>query len=86
VSQYVGNFYARNVLNRYAIRPSMPLTYGVDGALEIYFQAHPPGGDKDSNWLPVPLQETFNVTIRNYWPKPEALDGTYKLPPIKKIS
>lgn len=31
------------VLNRFAVRPSMPLTYGADGALEIYFQEHPAG-------------------------------------------
>jgi hypothetical protein len=85
VSQYVGNFYVRNALNRYAIRPSMPITYGADGALEIYFQAHPPGGKKDANWLPVPPHETFNVTIRNYWPKPEALNGSYKVPAIRRI-
>jgi hypothetical protein len=52
VSQYVGNFYARNLLNRYAIRPSMPLTYGADGSLEIYFQADPPGKDRDAKLAP----------------------------------
>jgi hypothetical protein len=25
------------------------------------------------------------ITIRNYWPKEEALNGTYKNPPIKKV-
>jgi hypothetical protein len=85
VSQYVGNFYVRNLLNRYAIRPSMLLTYGQDGSLEIYFQAHSPGGDKEANWLSVPSKETFNVTIRDYWPMAGALDGSYKVPPIKRV-
>jgi hypothetical protein len=27
----------------------------------------------------------FNIVIRNYWPKKEALDGTYKNPSIKRV-
>jgi hypothetical protein len=23
--------------------------------------------------------------VRLYWPKPEALDGTWKLPPLKRV-
>lgn len=63
----------------------MPLPYGADGALEIFFQAHPLGGDKNANRLPASLNESFNVTIRNYSPKPEALDGSYKMPAIRRI-
>jgi hypothetical protein len=86
VSQYQGNFYVPNAINRYAIAPWMPLTYNADGSLDVYVQAESPGKDKESNWLPIPSSGLFNVTIRNYWPKQEALDGTYKVPPIKKIS
>lgn len=84
VSQYQGNFYVRNSIDRYAIAPWMPLKYNADGSLDIYFQVESPGKDKESNWLPVP-HGPFNVTIRNYWPKEEALDGTYKNPPIRKV-
>ena len=82
VSQYKGNFYERNVLDRYAILPWMPLKFNVDGSLDIYLQAESPGKDKESNWLPTPPGK-FNLTIRNYWPKEEALDGTWKPPAIK---
>jgi len=27
----------------------------------------------------------FNLTIRNYRPKEEALNGTYKKPPVRKV-
>ena len=54
VSQYKGNFYERNVLDRYAISPWMPLKFNPDGSLDIYLQADSPGADKESNWLPTP--------------------------------
>ncbi len=84
VSQYKGNFYERNALNRYAIAPWMPLQFSPDGSLDIYLQASSPGQDKESNWLPTPLGR-FNLSLRNYFPKPEAYDGSYMVPAIKKI-
>ncbi len=39
VSQYKGNFYVRNILNRYVIAPWMPLKFNADGSLDIYLQA-----------------------------------------------
>lgn len=84
VSQYKGNFYERNVLDRYAIAPWMPLKPNADGSLDIYLQADSPGRDKEANWLPTP-RGLFNISIRNYWPKEEALNGTYKNPPIRRV-
>lgn len=84
ISQYKGNFYYPNTINRYAITPWMPLKFNADGSLDIYLQAESPGKDKEANWLPTPPGE-FNITIRNYWPKQEALDGTYENPRIVKI-
>jgi len=84
VSQYKGNFYERNALNRYAIAPWMSLKYNADGSLDIYLQATSPGKDKESNWLPTPLGR-FNLTLRNYFPKQAAYDGSYKVPPVRKV-
>jgi hypothetical protein len=84
VSQYQGNFYVVNVLNRYAIAPWMPLKFNPDGSLDIYLQSESPGRDKESNWLPTP-PGPFNLTSRNYFPKEAAYDGSYKLPPVKKV-
>jgi hypothetical protein len=84
VSQYKGNFYERNALNRYAISPWMPLKFNEDGSLDIYLQAESPGPDKEANWLPTPPGQ-FNLTLRNYFPKEVAYDGSYKVPPVKKV-
>ena len=84
ISPYRENFYVRNALNRYGILSSMPLKYNADGSLDIYIQAKSPGSDKESNWLPTPPSGMFNLTVRVYQPKQEAVDGTYKLPPVTK--
>jgi len=55
VSQYKGNFYERNVLNRYAIAAWMSLQFNLDGSLVIY-------------------------------PKPAAYEGSYKVPPVRKVT
>ena len=44
-----------------------------------------PDADKKSNWLPAPASGPFNLTVRDYWPKEVMLDGSYKLPPVKKV-
>ncbi len=84
VAQYQGNFYERNVLNRYAIAPWMPLKLNPDGSLDIYLQAESPGKNKEANWLPTPPGQ-FNLTVRNYFPKDAAYDGSYKVPPVRKV-
>ena len=53
-------------------------------SLDVYIQAQSPGADKQANWLPTPPSGPFNLTVRIYQPKKEALDGTYKLPPVTK--
>ena len=60
------------------------LKYNVDGSLDIYIQADSPGPDKESNWLPCP-EGDFRPIMRIYQPRPEALDGTYVLPPIRRV-
>jgi hypothetical protein len=85
VSQYRENFYVPNPINRYGILSSMPLKYNSDGSLDIYLQKDSPGPDKESNWLPNPPSDPFNLTVRVYQAKKEILDGTYKLPPVKRV-
>ena len=59
------------------------LMFNPDGSLDIYLQAESPGPGKASNWLPTPPGQ-FNLTLRNYFPKQSAHDGTHKVPPVKK--
>jgi hypothetical protein len=53
----------------------------ADDGVTLYIQRDSPGKDKESNWLPAPAGP-FRLFLRIYWPKPEALDGTWKQPPL----
>ena len=54
-----------------------------DGGGTGYIQAPPPGGSKDTNWLPAP-NGNFQVLLRLYWPKDEAVSGSWKPPAVKR--
>ena len=75
---------AANPLNRYAIGDSDPLRYNADGSLDLYLQHDSPGAERESNWLPAP-RGRLDVLLRLYAPRPEALDGTWNPPPIKRV-
>lgn len=61
------------------------LRENADGSLTLYLQHERPEEDKVSNWLPAPTG-SFNVTMRFYGPKTSVLDGSYRLPAIKRLS
>jgi hypothetical protein len=75
-----------NPLNRYLLNsPMLPhFKRDADGGITFYIQHESPGVDKEANWLPAP-KGPFIVFMRLYWPKPEALDGTWKQPPIRRV-
>jgi hypothetical protein len=78
-------FLVPNTINRFSIGDRTPkLKADADGGLTIYLQAENPGPDKQSNWLPTPKGPFFFVG-RFYEPKPQALDGRWKLPPLVKL-
>jgi len=76
-----------NALNRYLINsPMLPdLKRDADGGLTLYIQHDSPGRDKEANWLPAPSGPFFTV-MRLYWPKPDALDGKWKAPPLQEVN
>jgi hypothetical protein len=74
-------FQIANSLNRFAVSSWMPFKYNPDGSLDLYFQNGSPGKDKEANWLPAPKGE-FNLTMRLYAPKSEALTGKWNPPPV----
>lgn len=76
-------FPVANPLNRFAISSWMPLKQNPDGSLDLYFQNESPGGDQQANWLPTP-KGPFNLTMRLYAPKDEALTGKWNPPPVTK--
>lgn len=76
-------FQVANSLNRFALSSWMPFKPNGDGSLTLYVQNESPGPDKEANWLPAP-KGPFNVTMRLYAPRSEALTGKWNPPPITR--
>ena len=74
-----------NSLNRFAVSSWMPFKTNPDGSLDLYFQNASPGADKEANWLPAP-KGPFNLTMRLYAPKSDALTGKWNPPPVTKAA
>ncbi|TWU27966.1 DUF1254 domain-containing protein [Novipirellula artificiosorum] len=75
-----------NPLDRYLL--NSPMLEGFvrddDGGITLYLQDESPGKDKEANWLPAPAGP-FSAILRLYWPKKEALDGTWTMPPLARV-
>jgi hypothetical protein len=79
-------FLVQNPLQRYVLNSPMLETFkfGEDGSLTLSVQKDSPGTDLESNWLPAP-NGPFYLMLRNYLPKPELFNGTWKQPPLQRI-
>lgn len=75
-----------NPMNRYLINSEMlpSLVPDSDGGYTFYIQNESPGIEKEANWLPAP-KGPFALVLRLYWPKPDALNGTWKSPQPERI-
>lgn len=76
-----------NPINRYLLNSTMLSDFvrDTDGGITLYIQHDSPGKDKEANWLPA-AKGPFFMSLRLYWPKPEALDGSWKHPALVKVS
>jgi hypothetical protein len=77
-------FQVANPANRFAVSSWMPFKRDADGSLTLYIQNANPGSDHEANWLPAP-KGPFNLTMRLYAPKSEALTGVWNPPTIKSV-
>jgi len=77
-------FQVPNSLNRFALSSWMPLKTNGDSSLDLYLQNESPGPDKEANWLPAP-KGPFNVLLRLYAPRSDALTGKWNPPPVTKL-
>lgn len=76
--------FVENPLDRYALGDRDPLVFHSDGSLDLYLQVASPGAEQEPNWLPSP-SGSFNLIMRLYYPKPEALEGTWAPPPVVRV-
>jgi hypothetical protein len=75
-----------NPINRYLLNSTMLPQFNrdADGGLTLLIQNESPGKEKEANWLPAP-KGPFSVIMRLYLPKPEALEGKWTAPPLKRV-
>jgi hypothetical protein len=81
-------FFVANPINRYSISPRQNLKSNPDGSVDLYIQKESPGANKESNWLPAPGGK-FILMLRMYWPNettPSIINGSWKIPAVKKMS
>ncbi|MEB0048279.1 MULTISPECIES: DUF1254 domain-containing protein [unclassified Pseudomonas] len=80
-------FLVANHKRRYLINSRMlpKLKRDADGGLTVYVQHSEPVGDKKINWLPAP-HGPFYAVLRIYLPKPEVVNGEWKIPLLAPIS
>ena len=80
-----GGFQVANAINRFAVSSWMPFAYNADGSLDLYFQNERPSASKEANWLPAP-KGPYNLTMRLYAPKSDALTSKWNPPPVIKAA
>jgi len=76
-------FFVENDFARYSFGSTTEgLKKAADGSLTIVIQHDKPADT--SNWLPAPAGD-FNLTMRFYGPETPVLDGSYRLPAVKRV-
>lgn len=79
------DFFIDRPERRYALGDRDPLVRNADGSLDLWIQPEPPPPALRANWLPVKAGQPFLLNARLYWPRAEALDGRWQLPPLERL-
>jgi len=73
-----------NPIRRYCLTDrNDELVRNSDGSLDLYIQEQQPEKGA-TNWLPAP-HGPFSLILRTYQPRPELLDGRYKVAPVERV-
>ena len=75
--------FAANQITRFAIGDRDELKFNADESLDLHICRESPGEVLESNWLPTPAAGPFTMNLRLYWPRPEALDGSWRPPAVR---
>lgn len=78
-------FQVPNPLDRFALGDRDALRFSEDGSLDVRIRPESPGGEDGANWLPS-APGRFDPTMRLYHPRPEALDGRWEPPAVRRVS
>jgi hypothetical protein len=70
-----------NAISRYSIGSESGLVPNADGSIDILLQSAAPA-TLQSNWLPTPAGEAFNLSLRLYFPEETVLKGRYTPPTV----
>ena len=74
-----------NAVPRSSIGDRASLSFGDDGALDVFVSHAPPRQERRANWLPAP-RGPFHLVLNIYWPRPEVLNGAWLPPPVKVLA
>ena len=76
--------FVENDFGRYSFGSTTDgLKRNPDGSLTVVIQKDKPADT--ANWLPAPAGN-FNLTMRFYGPQTPVLDGSYRLPAVKRVN
>ena len=78
-----------NQYQKYSISSQQDLLFGPNGEIHITISTNNPLDNSEynvpsyTNWLPAPQNnESFDLTLRVYWPKDAVLSGEWLPPPV----
>lgn len=74
-----------NPLNRYLLNNQSRLKNNADGSLTLVFGPKKPEIHPESNWLPTPAGQKYNLTFRFYGPASDVTGGQYFPPELVKV-
>jgi len=73
-----------NVLDRHLLNSQSDLKFNADGSLTLVFAPALPDGVPQTNWLPTPAGQEYDLTYRFYAPSKDVVQGRF-YPPLLSI-